>query len=157
MASHWYTKGLKKCFDGTIDLSSVTLKVMLVGVANTAYVPDKDQEFVDPGTNNSADPSYCEAQATNYAGGFSGGGRKTVTLTITANLGSDRVEFALDNQTYTALGGATNDQITAAIVYVEGSSDADSCLLYYQDGPNTFTNGQDFVVQFANPAAYIST
>lgn len=60
-----------------------------------------------------------EADATNYA-------RKTgLTGTITVDNTNDRVDVDIPDQTWTALGGATNNSLVGLIVYYQESA-ADS-------------------------------
>lgn len=142
MASHFYTTGLKECLDGTIDLDTDTIKLMLV---TASYTPDKDDLVVDAGGAN--DPIDHEIAVSGYTGGWGGSGRKTVTVTISANLTDDRVDIAISDQTWTALGaGAT---IAGAILIKEGgANDTTSRLLAYFDVTDTATNGGDITLDF---------
>ena len=142
MASGWYSTGLKKCLDGTIALGTTTLKVMLV---NSAYSFDPDLDTLDDGT--SGDPNSKELVCTNYTGNYGGSGRKTATATLQTNDTSNRVDIAIANLTWTALGGATNDTIGGAILcYETGGSDATAIPIAFFDLTDTPTNGSDITL-----------
>lgn len=152
MASNVYQQGMLDILDGTIDLESDTIKIMLLGTVNATYAPDKDHTVVDNGANNTTDPSFCELQATNYTGGYGGAGRKTATLALSKDNTNDRAIVAITDLTWTALGGASNDTVTACLMIFEtGGVDTSSRLLAYLDFTNTATNGSDFTLDF--PAA----
>jgi hypothetical protein len=68
----WTNGGLKRIMDGTLNLSTATLKFMLLGIA---YVPDPDHEFASSLTAH-------ELNGTGYTGGFGGGGRKTLAAKV---------------------------------------------------------------------------
>lgn len=139
MASLIYSKGLEKILDGTIDILTTTLKIMLV---KTTYSPNSDHDGVD-------DVSAYELVATGYTGGFAGSGRKTLTTSITRDTTNDRVVVAFADVTWTALGGVSNDTIGgAAIVYETGGNDASSIPVAFLDLTNTPTNGSDIVLDF---------
>lgn len=144
MASHFYTTGLKECLDGTIDLDTDTIKLMLV---TASYTPNKDDLVVDAGGAN--DPVDHEISVSGYTPGWGGAGRKTVTVTISANLTNDRVDIAINDQTWTSLGsGAT---IAGAILIKEGgANDTTSRLIAYFDVTDTATNGGDITLDFAD-------
>lgn len=145
MASSLYVTGLKEILDGTIDIDNDTLKVMLV---DDNYTFNCDHDVVDPGSNGAADASHNEIVATNYTGGHAGAGRKTATVTVTANKTDDRVDIKIDDLTWTSLGGGANDTIAGAILFKEGANDAASRLLAYFDVTNTVTNGGDITLNF---------
>jgi len=151
MASGWYTKGLRECIDGTIDLDTDTLKLMLV---NASYAFDADHEVVDNAADDATDPSFNEITATNYTAGWGGAGRKTPTITMQENDTQNRVEAALDDQTWSSIGGATNDTIHGALLVKEGGSDdTTSRLIAFFDITDKTTNGTDFLLNFATLAA----
>jgi hypothetical protein len=83
----------------------------------------------------------AESDATNYA-------RKTgLTGTITVDNTNDRVDCDLPDQTWTALGGATNNAITKAVVaYQEAAADASRIPLTHHDFVIT-TDGSDVTLQ----------
>ncbi len=140
MPSGWYTQGLLKIADGTIDLDTAVIKVMLV---TAAYTFDKAHDQV-------SDISAQEIVATNYAGGFGGAGRKTVSITMQKNDADGRVDIAIGDVTYTALGGAVNDTPAAVVVIFEtGGGDATSIPIAYLDHADTPTNGGNLTLDMA--------
>ncbi len=150
MASFVYNEGLKELLDGTIDLDTTTLKIMLLGTNVATYAPDRDHEVVDNGADDTSDPSHCEASTlTNYTGGWGGAGRKTPSISLSTQDASDRVVAIIADLVWTALGGAANDTITAAILIKEGgANDTTSRLIAYFDFTNTTSNGTDFTLDF---------
>jgi hypothetical protein len=146
MASGFYNQGLLDIANGTIDLDTTTLKIMLV---DNTYVYNPDHTVVDNGANDTSDPSYCEISATNYTGGYGGGGRKTATITGQVNNTSNRADFAIADLTWTALGGATNDTVGGAILVREtGGADTSARLVAFFDLTDTPTNGSDILLDF---------
>jgi hypothetical protein len=145
MASGFYNQGLVDVTDGTTDLDTDTLKLMLV---DTGYTFDPDHDVVDNGANNATDPSFNELVATNYTGGYSGAGRKTVTITSGVNDTNNRADFAIADLTWTALGGGVNDTIGGAILIKENTNDTDSRLIAFFDLTDTPTNGSDVTLDF---------
>lgn len=145
MASGAFNKGLSDIADGTIDLLTDTLKVILV---TSTYTYDPDTLVVDAG--GASDILDAEISVTGYTGGWGGGGRKTLTSkTVTADHTNNRAVFdAADPSAWTALGsGAT---IAAAVIVKEGgSNDTTSRPLAYLDITDTPTNGGDFTLIFA--------
>lgn len=145
MASGFYNKGLKDVTDGTISLTTDTIKMMLV---TPSYTFDPDHDVIDNGANDATDPSYNEISATNYTGGYGGGGRKTLTITAQENDTLNRAEFAIADVTWTALGGALNSTVGGAILVYEQTDDTASRLLCYFALTSTPTNGSNLVLDF---------
>ena len=150
MASGWFSQGLLRTLDGTIDLDTSTLKLMLV---DTGYTYDPDHEVVDPGTNDAADLSHNEVVATNYTGGFGGAGRKTAVVTMQKSNASNRVEIAIGDLTWTSLGGATNDTVGGSALIREITNDTQSIPIGFFDVTDTPTNGGNVTLDFAALAA----
>lgn len=148
MASHFYNLAAQEVISGSIDMDTDTLKIMLVGTSAATYAPDKDHTVVDNGANNTTDPSFCELVATNYTGGFAGAGRKTATIADSVDNTNDRAILTITDLTWTALGGASNDTVTAGILIKEITNDTLSRLVCYIDFTNTATNGSDFTLDF---------
>lgn len=137
MATHWYGKGVLKIVNGSIDLDTDTLKVMLV---SDSYTTDKDHEFV-------SSVNTYEISTSGYSGGFNGAGRKTATVATQYNATSDRVEVVITDITWSSLqSGAT---IGAAILIKEITNDAASPVIAVWDfTTNVATNGGDFTMDF---------
>jgi hypothetical protein len=142
-----YSRGVLNILNGTIDLDTTALKLMLV---DAGYTYNPDHSVVDPGTNDAADLSFNEITATNYTAGFGGGGRKSVTATLTEQTANNRVVTIWADQTWTALGGAANDTVQAGVVVREITNDASSPPVVFFDfsGGNVTTNGSDFTIDF---------
>jgi len=139
MASGYYNTGLLQIQNGTIDPDTDVLKIMLVG---TGYSFDPDHTTV-------SQVSGSELVATNYAGGFGGAGRKTLTVTALKDDTLDKVIFNFADATWSALGGAVNDTVAGAVVIKENSSDADSVPIFYFDLSDLVTNGSSYTLDFA--------
>jgi len=152
MASGCYTRGILQTLNGGIDLDTTTLKLMLV---DAGYAYDPDHAVVDNGANNGTDPSFNEVVATGYTGGFNGAGRKTVTVTVVEDTANNRVVVRLADTTWTALGGATNDTVAAAILIREVTDDTQSILIAYLDFTDFTTNGSDVTLDFDGTAGNI--
>lgn len=133
-----YNRALKQILSGEINLTSDTIKVMLV---DSGYTPNADHDFVDNGMNDASDPSFNELSGTGYI-------RQTLgSKTFQESDANDRGEFDAADVTFEDIDAGTAD---AAILYVEGNDDTDSVLLaYIDDGgfPRT-TNGGDLTIQW---------
>ena len=152
MASIVYNRAKKEIADGTMDLLTDTLKVMLV---TSTYVADPDHDFVDMG--GASDPIDTELSGTGYQAGFAATGRKTLAnKAIAEDDPNNRAEF--DNTvdlTWTAINAGT---AAAFIVYKHLTSDAASVLIAYVDtgtGLPTSPNSGDIEIQWSNGASSI--
>ena len=142
MATFVYNLAAADIADGTIDLLTNTIKVMLV---TSSYVANRDDDVVDAGGAN--DAVDHEISVSGYVAGWGNSGRKAlVNKTVTEDDANDRAEFDAADITWTALGaGAT---IAAAILIKEGgANDTTSRLIAYLDIADTPTNGGDFTLQ----------
>jgi len=134
MASAAYNQLKRGLLDGTLDLTSDTLKLMLV---DNTYTFDADHDFVD-------DISGDEVSGTGYTGGFGGAGRKTLAnKAFSTDNANDRAEFTADAVTWTSLDVGT---VRAAVVIKEITNDAASLPLWYLDLSDTASTGSDFTV-----------
>jgi len=144
MAAVFYNRAKKEIMDGTIDLLTDVIKVMLV---TSVYVANPDHDFVDMA--GASDPIDAELTGTGYQAGFAGTGRKTLSnKTVTESDGTNKA--FLDN-TVDLTWSAINAGVAAAfIVYKHLTSDAASVLIAYVDtgGFPITTNGGDLTVQF---------
>ena len=146
MASGFYVTGLKELLDGTLDIDNDTFKLMLV---QSGYTYDPDHDVVDNGANDATDPSFNEVSATNYTGGWGGSGRKTATISVSADKTNNRVVCSVDDLTWSSIGGASNDTIAGVLLIKEGgANDTTSRLIGYLDINNTPTNGGDITLDF---------
>lgn len=145
MASFWYSQGLKECLDGTITLGTTTLKIMLV---DSSYSPVQTDTVVS--TGGGGDAESAEINVANYTRAWGGAGRKTATITLGtyASAPTYRVDIAIADMTWSALGtGAT---IAGAMLIKEGAADdTTSRPIAYFDVTDTPTNGGDISLDFA--------
>ena len=137
MPSHWYTRGLFEALKGNLALDGgATFKIALV---DTTYVSNRDHKFMSDVTG--------ELNGTGYTPGFAGSGRKTLTgRTVTQVDASDRVEADAADVPWTGINAGT---VGGAVIYKEGTSDADSPLVVFLDITDITTNGGSFTFQFA--------
>lgn len=138
MASTVYNSFKGQIMDGTIDLDTDDIRIMLV---KTSYTENPDHTFVDDGSAN--DPASHEIVATNYV-------RKALASeTVTVDNTNDRAEFDAADVTWTALGGATNDTVQGAVVYRHNAADSAAELICFIEFSSPFpTNGSDLTIQF---------
>lgn len=142
MASGWYQYGLSKVLDGTIDLDTSTLKMMLV---TSSYTYDPDHTAVDAGSGT--DLESTELNVTGYTRAWGGAGRKTATVTLQANNTNNRVDAAIADLTWTALG--TGQTIGGAVLIKEGAAnDTQSIPIAFFDLSDTATTGGDVTLDF---------
>ena len=139
-----FNRGSSKIKDGTINLASSVIKVMLV---TNAYTPTRDDDAIDLGSGTGL--AAAELTVSGYSGGFSGAGRLTLANKVfVIDDASDRDRF--DNTAdlvWTTLGAGQT--IHAAVVIWENTDDTDSVpISYHELGTATPTNGQNFTLQF---------
>lgn len=142
MASGMYSTGLKNCLDGTIDIDTSVLKLMLI---DSGYTFNPDEDVVSTAL------TAAELSCTNYTGGFGDAARKTVTVTLQSNDTDNRVDIAIGTPvTWTALGGAANDTIGgAALIFETGGADTASVpIAFFDINPDVPTNGSDVSLTF---------
>lgn len=127
------------------ELASATVKIMLL---KDTYVPNQDHKFV-------SDIVAYECDATNYAGGYGGAGRKTISgKTIVEDAANNRATWdATDPSDWTSLGGASSGNNTlgkVGLIEETGGSDATARVLAVLEftGGARNTNGGDFGVSF---------
>lgn len=139
MASGAYSRGVLKILDGTIDMDTTAVKV---GLGKSAYSPDPDESSLSTFASS-------EADCTGYTGGFGGGGRKSATVTLTEQTGSNRVVTIIADLTWSGLGGASNNTLRYAVLLREITNDAASVpICFLQFGSDITTNGSDLAVDF---------
>lgn len=143
MATFVYNEAAKEIADGTLDLLSDTIKIMLV---KSGYVANRDDKVVDAGGAN--DALDHELSVSGYTGAWGGAGRKALaSKAIATDDANDRAEFdAADPSAWTL---ATGETIAAAVVIKEGgANDTTSRLIAYLDIADTPTNGGTFTLNF---------
>lgn len=130
--------------NGTLDLLTDTIKVMLVG---SSYTANNNDDFVDP-----AIAAGQELSGTGYTGGYAGSGRKTLaSKSIVEDDTNDWALFSAAPVTWTAINAGT---AAAAIVIRERAATGDTMseLIAYIDsgGFPVTTNGGDLTLTFTN-------
>jgi hypothetical protein len=128
--------------DGTIDLLTDTIKIMLVG---STYTANADQDYVNPSSYQT------ELGGTGYAGGYGGSGRKTLaSKVITEDDTNDRAEFVAAPVTWTSINAGT---AAGALIIRERAATGDTMseLIGYVDsgGFPVTTNGGDFTITWS--------
>jgi hypothetical protein len=136
MASGAYQTGISKILDGTIDLDTTALKVMLL---KSSYTYNADHNDVGDLTEISG--------VSGYTAGFNGAGRKAATVAISIDNTNNKVICTFTDLTWTALG--TGDTIGGAALIREITNDAASIPIVFFDFTDTPTNGGDFTLDFA--------
>lgn len=130
------------------DLLTVPLKAVLL---KASYAPDADHRWM-----SSLAASECDA--TNYAGGFGGAGRKALAgAAISYNVTTNRLTIDVgDPASWANLGGTVNNVLQYLAIISEGTSDADSIVFFVLEfSENYETNGSTFTVQInASGVAY---
>lgn len=144
MASLVYNLAKKELLDGSLDLDTDVIKVMLV---TSSYVANADNDFVDQAGAN--DPIDHELTGTGYAAGFGNSGRKTLaSRAVTEDDANDRGELDAADITWTGIDAGT---AAAAIMFRAGTSDdTDALLIAYIDtgGFPVVTNSGDLTIQW---------
>jgi Ca2+-binding RTX toxin-like protein len=134
-----YNNAKYMLFNKALGIASDDIRCLLLG---NASVPAgaKNPDLITVADLLGVTDTY-ELVATNYA-------RKLTSRTISKDDVLDRVTGSLSsNITWTALGGATNDIVRAAIFYVEGGSDALRYLISLHELTLAIpTNGADFAL-----------
>lgn len=140
MANHVFNIAKGAFVEKIRDNSSNILVLLLKQAQADATLNDKATlaELLD-GVNN------LECNATNYV-------RKTgITGTITVDNANDRVDVDIPDQTWTSLGGATNNTIVKLVIAFEepgATSDAQRIPLTHHDF-NVTTDGSDVTAVIA--------
>lgn len=146
MPSKWTNGGLRRVLDGTFNLTSGVVKVMLL---NTAYVPDPDHEFV-------SSLSAFEMSGTGYVGGFGGSGRKTLAGKAFAK--DDTLNCATMDATDPTWAGADFGTAGFMAIVQEVTNNGDSPVLAILDlgTGGVLTMGGTFTVQLGSFALKLS-
>ena len=132
-----YTNGIENTLIGSTDWDTSTLKLTLI---KDSYTYDPDHDFVN-------DVTSAECDATGFNGGFAGADRNVCAITVTEQTASNRVVCILTDETYSAIGGASNNTLESALLMREVSADSDSIpLVYLEFSATVATNGSDISV-----------
>lgn len=117
-----YDQAAKELFEGTLDLDSDTLKVLLVDSDTTADT-ERDKLTL------SAFTDLSEADGANYA-------RQTLSsVAVALDTGTHVVGLTADDTTFSTLGSnASGLQNQAAILFVDRGGDSSNLPIAYIDG-----------------------
>lgn len=139
MSSLLTNKGRALILNGSVDMLTDTIKVMLLG---TGVTPSVDDNFVSDVVSGEL------SGGTGYTGGFGGSGRKTLaSKTVTEDDTNDVARFDAADVTYTAINSGT---VAHAAIIKEVTNNGDSPVIgYVLINPNVATNGGDLVLQWA--------
>ncbi len=140
MPSHWFGPGVANLLSPA-RAAARTLRVLLVDATPGAGI--------DPDTATVAGLSVDELPSiTGYAPGFAGAGRRSLAnVAVTYDGAANTVRLDADDVVWTAVHAG--QPIGGAVVYINGTSDADSVPVVYLDPADITTNGQDVTLQFA--------
>ena len=137
MASFVFNDAKMNLMNGTVDLDTDVIKVLLVGTTFSGVEDD--------GPNVSNITTLGELSGTGYAAGHGNAGRKTLaSATVTADDTNNRAAFDAADVTWTSISAGT---IHGALVYKEGSADDTTAkVVAFIDLANTVTNGGDITL-----------
>jgi hypothetical protein len=139
MANLVYNEAKKQILNGSIDLDTSTIKVMLV---KSTYTANADHAAIDDGTAD--DPKSHELTVSGYA-------RQTLAnRSVASDVTNDFAYLDADDTVFTAL--ATGEMIGGAIILKDSGVDTTSIPIAFYDLTDTPTNGSDITVQW-NTAA----
>lgn len=145
MSDHLYVTGSKELWDGTIDLLTDAVKMLLL---NAGYTSDPDDDVVD--ASGSDDVVDHEVSGTGYTAGWGESGRKALaSKTITADKANNRSAFDAADLTWTSLGADCGAITEACLIKEGGANDTTSRLISHHDFAVT-PNGGDITMQIAD-------
>lgn len=138
MSNILYNLGKKERLAGTINLTSDTIKIMLL---NDTYTPDPDDDYVD----DIVAKELVNDEGTGYE-------RKTLAnKTFTEDDENDKGIFDADNVLYSAID--TTLDIAVIVIFKDTGNDATSTLILAIDtmtGLPKATNGSDIQLTISN-------
>jgi hypothetical protein len=130
----WYTNGKASLLNGSLDLLSDTIKVLLV---DADYVFDASHSFA-------SQVNSWELSGTGYIGGFGGSGRKILSGKAVVE-GASSYFDANDLPWIDIQAGIT----AGAVLLKERATDADSPLVAFVPFPAISTTGGDLTIQWS--------
>lgn len=127
MASVFYTKAKAQIMDGTINLDTDDLDVLLC-MTNTTCDTEEDTTFLDQFT------LLDEMDGLNYTGGHGGADRLNLAVTVSQDDTNDRGELIVTggSTTWTAIGPGTRS-VQGALIFKKGASEAASVPIVFVD------------------------
>ena len=135
MANFAYTTAKKGLMNGSIDLDTDDIRVLIV-MTNTTLDTEEDKTFIDQFT------TLDEFDGANYAR------KELANEAVTNDDANDRGEFDADDVTWTALGAGTRSA-AGLVIYKHVNDDSDSIPICWIDDDCPFIpNGGDIVAQW---------
>lgn len=135
MADFVFNNGRSRLREKIVDGDGLIIILLKVDEADDTLNNYDDLAALLAGANT-------ECDFTNYA-------RKTIAngaITVTVDDTNNRLDVDFADQTYTAAGGATNNNIVSAIICVDGANDAARIPVSKHEFVVT-TDGTDLVLQ----------
>jgi len=144
MADVIYNSFKGKIMDGSIDLDTDTIKVVLV---TSSYSPDIDTH---------TQYSHITNQVTGT--GYTAGGATLANKSVTVDTTNDRAKFDADDTTWTSASVTARGAIIYKYVDNEGSPADTSPLICYKDfGADVTSTNADFTIKWhADGILYLS-
>ena len=144
MADVIYNSFKKKIMDGSIDLDTDTIKVVLV---TSSYTPNIDTH---------TQYSHITNQVTGT--GYTAGGATLANKSVAVDTTNDRAKFDADDTTWTTASITARGAIIYKYVDNEGSPDDTSPLICYKDfGADVTSTNADFTIKWhADGILYLS-
>lgn len=135
MADAIYNSFKGKIMDGSIDLDSDTIKVVLV---TSSYTPDIDTH---------TQYSHISNQITGT--GYTAGGKTLANCSVTVDTSGDKAVFDADDATWTSSTITARGAIIYKYIDNGGSPDNASPLICYKDfGSNKSSSSGDFTIRW---------
>jgi hypothetical protein len=141
MATVVYNVVKGKAADGSFDSDTTGVDCLLMKVC-PAGSQDPDLTTV---AAILAVATAAECDFTNYVRKTSISGRS-----VSVDNANDRAQTAAATQTWTAAGGATNNNIVAFLAYIQGANDSARVPIALDVFTAVPTNGSDFAYAFTN-------
>lgn len=130
--ANWFNRGKRLLAQGVINWGTTDVRIMLV---RSTYVFNPDSNFV-------SDVVASECNATDYA-------RQALTYPgtpVTQDDAADRARLFANQVTWVGLGGATNNTLGGAIVFVFNAADAAAQLIAFLDTNDLVTADNNVVL-----------
>jgi len=144
MADVIYNSFKKKIMDGSIDLDTNTIKVVLV---TSSYTPNIDTH---------TQYSHITNQVTGT--GYTAGGATLANKSVAVDTTNDRAKFDADDTTWTTASVTARGAIIYKYVDNAGNPDDTSPLICYKDfGADVTSTNADFTIKWhADGILYLS-
>jgi hypothetical protein len=139
MASFWYDPAFQDIFQGTIDLDTDDIRMLLLDDTGT-YTPAKGTTFIDTGgANDIVDSEVTSGDISGYA--------RVALASKAIDISSNLIRFNSNNVAFGALGtSGSGKNVSAAVIYLHTGTDTTSIPIIYSDFTDTPTNGGTFTV-----------